>query len=1078
MSSLFNIPVSAIKVRIPPKRAEIITRPRLIELLYDQVDRPLLFVVAPAGYGKTSLLIDLAGQVELPVCWLSLDTLDQDPQRFLRYVIAAIAERFPHFGRDSLSVLENITSLTTDQEQILVTITNEIHACIREHFMLVLDDFHFVEGSELVIQLLNRFLQLMGENVQIIIASRNTPDLPIALLMIARNQVGGVSFRDLSFRTEEIQILFQQNKKIELSQDDAETLLRETEGWIAAIHLSNGLPDSLPHIHPLESTTVLFDFFAREVMEKQSEPYRKFLLWTSMFDVFDASLCERVLNPLVGGESLDWKLMFDKVRATNLFTVPLDQAGYWMRYHHLFQHFLRAQLQYEEPALAWNIQQNLAYDYEQQQNWEEALQVYDRLNDYPNQVRLLSEIGTNFVMAGRILTMHNWLLKIPVELLYSQPMLISHLAVVHFTQGDQHRALALLNQAEEGLRGVDEDKSYWLITLCRRAEAQRQIGNLAAALQDVQEILEVVENDSAYMDHSLFADALRTRGVVNFGMGNMREALSFLEKALQRYQLLGLQNMIPVVETELGVVHRRLGEPQVSELYYASALKNLEKGGDSGWKARLLNNMGVMKYMSGQMEEAYHLFNESLQIAELCGYLRLKTNAWHSLGDLFVALDDLDSAFTFYDQALTLASNLGHSMNIFFASLGEARIKRLRGNAESALLDLHQMELSQISLGSYERAFLDLERGLCFLDLNRVEDALPVFRNAQALFSEGGNQAEQLVPHLWSEVTQAVLNGRESLVELIPPQREWRIPSFLMLHAGRAARWLRLKKQTRLLKKSSLRLFFEQAERLLDSLPSLADRIQKPAAKTGTDTPRLEIISFGTVQVRHDGRLLEISDWQTREARDLFLFLLQSPPRTKEQIAADFWPDLPPSKLKMRFKINMYRIRQALGQDAVIFQDEYYSFNRGISYNWDRERFDELFNEAQVKTVIPERIKTLEEALKIAHTRYLADLDAFWVEADRLGYEERRKAVMLGLAELYLQVEREQDGLNLTRQILRSDPLLEAAHRLSLKVYAAQHDPAGLALHYNQYQKLLEDELGMLPSLEMRTLYETLLSEV
>jgi len=247
MSSFHEIPVSAIKVRIPPRRRELIARPRLTEQLYAHLDKALLFVIAPAGYGKTSFLVDVSNQVDMPVCWLSLDGLDQDPQRFLRYVIAALAERFPAFGRDSLAVLGNMTSLAADQEQILVTLTNEITMKIHDHFLLVLDDFHLVEEERMIRQLLGRFLQLCGENVHLVISSRNLPDLPVSPLLIARNQAGGISFEDLSFQVDEIQTLFRQNRGLEITNEEAQSILRDTEGWVAAIHLSNGISTKLPN---------------------------------------------------------------------------------------------------------------------------------------------------------------------------------------------------------------------------------------------------------------------------------------------------------------------------------------------------------------------------------------------------------------------------------------------------------------------------------------------------------------------------------------------------------------------------------------------------------------------------------------------------------------------------------------------------------------------------------------------------------------------------------------------------------------------------------------------------------------
>ncbi|NJC97650.1 MAG: hypothetical protein FIB03_15160 [Anaerolineae bacterium] len=136
------MPISRNKVRIPFRRRELVKRTRLFDTLHTQIDRRVLLVIAPAGYGKTSLLVDFALETELPVCWLSLDSLDGEPQRFLRHLIAAVAERFPEFGRDSLAALESMSSFESDGERLLVTITNEINARIADHFYLILDDYH------------------------------------------------------------------------------------------------------------------------------------------------------------------------------------------------------------------------------------------------------------------------------------------------------------------------------------------------------------------------------------------------------------------------------------------------------------------------------------------------------------------------------------------------------------------------------------------------------------------------------------------------------------------------------------------------------------------------------------------------------------------------------------------------------------------------------------------------------------------------------------------------------------------------------------------------------------------------
>ena len=1057
----------------------MITRPRLIDEIYEQLEKRLLFIVAPAGYGKTSLLVDLAQQSELPVSWLSLDALDQEPQRFLHYLIAAINERFPKYGRDSLAALESMTSIEQDEERLLITITNEINAQINEHFILILDDYHLVSHVTFINHVISRFLQLTGEQVHLILATRNLPNLPGTPLMIARNQIGGLSFEQLSFHPEEIQQLFQQNKGIHLNREDAQALLQQTEGWIAAIHLTNGRPGVLPQMHPLESTRELFDFFSKEVLLSQPDEVRRFMLMTSVFETFDVALCKKVLEPLVEGTPIDWSAVFESVRTGNLFSVPLDTEGRWMRYHHLFQHFLRSQLQYEQPVLAWHIQQNLARAYEEQESWEEALEVYSRLDDRENQMRLLRAVGMNFVLAGRALTLSNWLDKLPGDELYSHPSLVSLLGIIYAIRGENRQALELFNMAESSLR-ESGDKIDWPTTLVRRAEAYRQLGHHEQALEDADKTLMLTADSAILATQHTFVEALRIKGLALFGLGRIRESLSWLQDALQMCKKIGIKEKIPILETELGVVHRRLGEPEITAQYYATALQALENAGNTGWKARLLNNLGLLYHLTGRLNEAYPALQQALQTAERSGYVRIQTNVLLSLGDLLTDFSDYEDAYTCYDSALTLATNLGHSLYIFYASLGQARLKRLTGDHVLAIEELRRAELSQVNLGLFEKAIYSLELGCCWLESGNPELSINFLRESVMLFEKGGNQMEQSLAQLWLEFASSVQNPTQAIAsirQLLPAQREWQMPSPLMIHAGRGVRFLK-KRNSKLLKDPFLKLFFEQAERVRDAIPALYKSLGSVSEDLPSTAPRLEILSFGDVQVRHHQKIIELSDWQTREARDLFFFLLQSQPLTKEQIALTFWPDISPARLKVRFKINIYRIRQAVGTDAVIFEDDRYRFNRTINYSWDREEFDRLYEKLQQNLLSPEKRRLLEQAVGLVKGDYLADLHADWVIHDRLKYQEAHRHLMLELAAIYLQDGQVYECLDMARRVLQADALLEAAHRLILQAYARLHDPANMALQYRHYQETLESELGLSPSSEISDLYQQLMAEI
>src|SRR4030065_2918227 len=151
------------KVILPQRRKDLFSRQRLINLLYDVLDEKLIMVIAPAGYGKTSLLIDFAYQVDLPVCWYAVDELDQTPERFFTFFIAALHRRFPEFGEASKAAIKAINQFNPDINQLVPVIVNDAYEHIREHFLIVLDDYHLVSNVREIQAFINRFIKDSAE---------------------------------------------------------------------------------------------------------------------------------------------------------------------------------------------------------------------------------------------------------------------------------------------------------------------------------------------------------------------------------------------------------------------------------------------------------------------------------------------------------------------------------------------------------------------------------------------------------------------------------------------------------------------------------------------------------------------------------------------------------------------------------------------------------------------------------------------------------------------------------------------------------------------------------------------------
>ena len=255
--------VTRTKVITPGRRSDLLSRPRLLNLLQRLIDYKLIVISAPAGYGKTSLLVDFSHEADLPVCWYALDQLDQNPQRFVAHFIAALQEKFP--GLSGLSQAAQSTG-DFDLDRAVATISNEVYENVREHFIVVLDDYHLVEDSAHINYLVNQLIVHLDENAHLIISSRTLPALPDMSLLVGRNQVGGLDFETLAFRSGEIQSLMEQNYDLVMADGDARQIMEETEGWITGLLLSaqtmwQGMIEQLQHARV--SGVDLYDYLLR-----------------------------------------------------------------------------------------------------------------------------------------------------------------------------------------------------------------------------------------------------------------------------------------------------------------------------------------------------------------------------------------------------------------------------------------------------------------------------------------------------------------------------------------------------------------------------------------------------------------------------------------------------------------------------------------------------------------------------------------------------------------------------------------------------------------------------------------------
>jgi LuxR family maltose regulon positive regulatory protein len=332
-------PLVETKLFVPRPRRTAVARPRLSERLRGRSESRLTLVSAPAGFGKTTLLAEWLADAadQRSVAWLSLDEGDSGPATFWTYVLTALQTVVPDVCAGALPLLQ---SADPPIEAVLTTVLNEL-STLQHDIHLVLDDYHLVDGPG-VRPGMAFLLEYLPPHAHLLISTRADPALPLARLR-ARGELVEIRAADLRFTPEEVATYLNEAIGLNLAENEIAALEDRTEGWIAALQLAalsiEGRTDVGGFIAGFTGDDrYIVDYLVEEVLRRQPDHIRNFLIQTSILDRLTGPLCDAV-TAQPGG-----KAMLESLDRANLFVVPLDDSRRWYRYHHLFADVLRTHL--------------------------------------------------------------------------------------------------------------------------------------------------------------------------------------------------------------------------------------------------------------------------------------------------------------------------------------------------------------------------------------------------------------------------------------------------------------------------------------------------------------------------------------------------------------------------------------------------------------------------------------------------------------------------------------------------------------------------------------------------------------
>jgi LuxR family transcriptional regulator, maltose regulon positive regulatory protein len=646
----------ATKLYVPRPRPEFLSRARLLERLAEAVAREMTLVCTPAGFGKTTLLGEWARSSTRPVAWLSLDEGDNDPARFWRYVAAALDQVRPGTGARVGALLRGPEPSAL--EAVVAAVINELAAQSGE-ILLVLDDYHLIQAAP-IHHTLGVLLEHLPASLRLVLASRADPPLPLARLR-ARGQLAELRQRDLRFTSEEAAALLRSAVGPELPEAAVAVLAKRTEGWVAGLQLAalslRGHGDVPGFVEGFSgSHRFVLDYLAEEVLDRQPEPLRAFLLETSVLERLCGPLCEAVTG------RAESQLLLERMERANLFLVPLDEERRWWRYHQLFADLLRARLQQEQPERVAELHRRAAA-------WSEA---YGLVDDAVRHALAAGDAGWAAWMVEQHFdavvrhaegaTLDLWLAALPAELVRSRPRLRLAQAVWALIGGRLEEVEPLLEDAERAL-AASGDEPY-----------EPSVGRAASLVANAPASIALMR-----------ADLARRRGDAESTTAFGQRALTHLTEDDRALRLL--------VDWYMAVgdwLHGRLPE---AEDALTGLVAKQRAAGEHYLAVRPAYDLGQVQRARGHLGAALHTYQRTLEIAVEAGRPLPPAGMAHvGLAEVLYERGELQAALNHASQGAGLCRHLAYNLPLLAGLAILAWIRHAQGDRAGAAAALREAE--------------------------------------------------------------------------------------------------------------------------------------------------------------------------------------------------------------------------------------------------------------------------------------------------------------------------------------------------------------------------------------------------
>lgn len=721
------------KLYKPPLRPNHVHRPRLLQHLDDGLNlgQRFFLVSAPAGFGKSTLLTAWLASNRLPSAWFAIDETDDDSIQFWRYLIAAVRTCLPAFGDDLLQLLDAIQP--PDNNAILNSFLNQLTAS-HSPFAIVLDDYHYIRNPDIQTMVVH-MIDHIPQHLTLVVATRADPPFHLSRYR-ARSEMCEVRATDLRFDMNECNLFLTEKMRLDLSEDETQTLIDKTEGWAAGIHMAalslQGRTDRKDFLHRFGGDDrYIADYLIDEVLINQPPDIKDFMLKTSFLERINADLA----NQLTGRQ--DGQAILNALERSNLFITPLDNRREWYRYHQLFANLLQqiAQQSWSQDDLS-TLQHKTLQWYLDHALPIEAAQFALRIKDFHSAVMPLLMASQHLFETNQLGLVRHWGNQIPDDVIRSNPPLCLLFGWASHASGffaETPRYLRLLEEhyevtitellmAEEGFDRLSPEARVSMV------EAATIFARMALDVQSPVDVVDYCakilphlvpqrENDPIIFNvpYHLRPPVLFVQGLAYQASGETERAAEVLQEALRLARQFSNLHIIALASSYLGWIKIYQGELPAARRIFEESLKEAAYQHDNIPRSPFESNthigLGAIALEEGDVVSANAQLEKGLKFASNWRIWEvLLQGVWETI-KLCLVKNDLPGA----RQALSIVLDMhtGEPQSVT-ATLGllSAYLDALEGNEKDACdwLASQQKDEQAGYAYLYERGFVILAR--------------------------------------------------------------------------------------------------------------------------------------------------------------------------------------------------------------------------------------------------------------------------------------------------------------------------------------------------------------------------------